>query len=659
VLTPTPTRAYEEAENVGRNPTDNPTMGDVIAARFGRRDILKGALGVAAIATTVSPLAVATIQRANADGAHFNFKEVPAGVDATHHVAEGYDADILLRWGDAVLPRAPAFDPMHQSAAAQKLQFGYNNDFLGYFPMPGVANPSRHGLLVVNHEYTIKQLMFPGLGQRDTKAAEFPGMTPELVAIEMAAHGGTVIEVRRDGAKWQVVADSKYVRRIDAETPIEITGPAAGHPRLRTAADPSGRKVFGMLNNCAGGITPWGTWLTCEENFDGYFWSKLADGHPEAANYKRYGVPGNRYAWGKWHDRFDVRKDPNEANRFGWIVEIDPFDPASTPQKRTALGRNKHEGAAGIVSKDGRYVVYSGDDEKFEYVYRFVTDAKVDLSDPRTNRNILDAGTLSVARYNADGTIDWLPLVHGHGPLTAANGFASQADVLIDTRRAADLLGATKMDRPEDIEANRKTDKIYVVLTNNPQRKADQVDTANPRADNKFGHIIEMTPPGGDHAAAAFKWDILVKCGDPSVAEVGATFSSATTKDGWFGMPDNCAIDADGRLWIATDGNSDKATGRSDGLWAVETEGEARATSKLFFRCPAGAEMCGPEFTPDGETLFVAVQHPGDDGADWKAFGRTSTFDDPSTRWPDFKPGVPPRPSVVVITRKGGGKIAG
>ncbi|KAB2858323.1 MAG: DUF839 domain-containing protein, partial [Bauldia sp.] len=231
---------------------------------------------------------------------------------------------------------------------------------------------------------------------------------------------------------------------------------------------------------------------------------------------------------------------------------------------------------------------------------------------------------------DADGTVDWMPLVHGQGPLTAANGFAGQADVVIEARRAADLLGATKMDRPEDAEANPKTNKVYVILTNNSRRKADQVDAANPRADNRFGHIIEMTPPDGDHTASRFTWEILVKCGDPAIAAVGATFSPATTKDGWFGMPDNCAIDADGRLWIATDGMSDKATGRTDGLFALETAGEARATSKLFFRCPVGAELCGPEFTPDGETLFVAIQHPGEGGQSWKAFDRASTFEDPA-----------------------------
>ena len=319
------------------------------------------------------------------------------------------------------------------------------------------------------------------------------------------------------------------------------------------------------------------------------------------------------------------------------------------------MGRFKHEGAGNIVNKDGRFVVYQGDDERFDYVYRFVTEGKVDPENRAANKDLLDAGTLSVARFNPDGTGEWLPLVHGSSPwLTEKFGFKDQGDILIHTRLAADHLGATKMDRPEDVEVNPATGKVYVMLTNNAKRAPDKVDAANPRGPNPFGHIIEITPDGGDHAAATFRWEILLKCGDPAVAEVGATFNAATTKDGWFGMPDNCVVDALGRLWIATDGNSTAGTGRIDGIWAVETEGPARGTSKCFFQVPRGAEMCGPCFTPDLETFFVAVQHPGETEDGDPA---PSTFEAPSTRWPDFKDGMPPRPSVVAITRNGGGKI--
>jgi len=642
----------EDSGDAGVNPTGNPTMGEVIATRFNRRDLLRGSLAVAAISATVGSRALAANEQPakKTPLASFDFKEIEAGVDHTHHVAEGYDAQVLLRWGDPLFPDAPAFDPMSQSAEKQARQFGYNTDFVGYIPIEGSSD---HGLLVVNHEYTNEELMFPGLGVQDAKDVNFAKMTKDLVDIEMAAHGGAVVEIRRRNGQWQVVKDSKYTRRITAETPMDITGPAAGHARMRTSADAEGRKVRGMVNNCAGGVTPWGTWLSCEENFNGYFWGKMAEDHPEARNYKRYGIGAPAYAWGKFHDRFDLAKEPNEANRFGWVVEIDPFDPNFVPKKRTALGRTKHEGAAGITNGDGRYVIYLGDDERFDYVYKFVTAGKVDPQNRAANFGLLDEGVLYVAKYNPDGTGAWLPMVHGQGPLTEANGFRSQADVLIETRRAADLLGATKMDRPEDIEANPATNRVYVMLTNNTRRKEDQVDAANPRANNAFGHIVEMMPEGGNHAATAFAWEVLVKCGDPSVASVGATFSSETTRNGWFGMPDNCAIDSQGRLWISTDGNNAKATGRADGLWALETEGELRGTSRHFFRVPLGAEMCGPCFTPNDETLFLAVQHPGESEE-----GAPASFENPATRWPDFKDGMPPRPSVLVVTRQGGGKIA-
>jgi len=654
---------YELSEDRGANASANPTMGEIIAARMTRRDIMRGALAVTAANAAIVPLALETARAQGATTASaaaanatpsFNFKEIASGSDENHYVAEGYDADILIRWGDPVTPGAPAFDPQKQTPDSQSKQFGYNNDYIGYIPLEGRSD---HGLLCINHEYTNEELMFPSVpGRQDLRTVRFANMTKELADIEMMAHGGSVLEIRKTGGKWQVVADSKYARRITGETEMMITGPVAGHDRLKTSYDPTGTKVRGMLNNCAGGRTPWGTWLTCEENVNGYFWGTLADDHAEARNYKRMGIPSNWYNWGAYHDRFDVTKEPREANRFGWVVEIDPMDPTSTPKKRTAMGRFKHEGAAGITNKDGRYVVYQGDDERFDYVYKFVTEGRVDAANRAANMDLLDRGTLYVAKYGADGAGEWMPLTHGQGPLTAANGFASQADVLIEARRASDLLGATKMDRPEDVEADPKTNIVYVMLTNNNRRTAAQSDPANPRADNRFGHIVEMMPTDGDHAATSFKWEILVRCGDPTVAAVGATFHAGTTKDGWFGMPDNCAVDALGRLWVATDGNSPSKTGRADGIWAIETEGAARATSKLFYRVPNGAEMCGPEFTPDMETFFVAVQHPGEPDED-DPNAKPASFAQMSTRWPDFKPELPARPSIVAITKKGGGKI--
>ncbi|SFZ81470.1 hypothetical protein SAMN02983003_0518 [Devosia enhydra] len=657
-LTPTfPTQGLETAEFEPTNTTANRTMGEIIGARFSRRALLKGSLAVSAIAATVGPVALFTADRAQAqeNGTRFLFPEVEAGIDADHHVAEGYDVDVLLRWGDAVEAGAPEFDPANQTAAGQAKQFGYNNDYVGYIPLEG---SDEHGLLVVNHEYTNAHLMFPGLVQIVDGKPVQGDLSAEQVDIEIAAHGGSIVEIMKVDGKWQVVKDSPYNRRITGTTPMIITGPAAGHDRLKTSVDATGTQAIGTLNNCAGGVTPWGTYLMAEENFHGYFSGTLPEGHAEAANYKRLGAPGNSYQWAGFHDRFDVAKEPNEMNRFGYIVEVDPMDPTSTPKKRTAMGRFKHEGAESIVAADGRVVLYTGDDERFDYVYKFVTAGTYNPDDRAANMDLLDEGTLYVARFEEDGSMEWLPLVHGEGPLTAENGFNSQADVMIETRRAGDLLGATKMDRPEDVEPNAANGKVYLMLTNNTRRTAEQIHAANPRASNAFGHIIEIAEEGGDFAATKGTWEVLLKCGDPSVAEVGATFSTATTENGWFGMPDNCAIDADGRLWVSTDGNNPTDTGRTDGLWAVETEGEGRGTSRLFYRVPVGAEMCGPVFTRNGETLFLAVQHPGDGGEDWDGHGRPSYYEDPATRWPDFNPNLPVRPSVVVVTKQGGGKIA-
>jgi secreted PhoX family phosphatase len=672
--------AYEASDDVPLNPSAEPTLGDVINTRFSRREVLKGALGVTALgALAGSPLALLAAAGEAPAQTRFGFEEIAHGVDETHHVAPGYRAEVLIRWGDPVLPGAPEFDPYRQSAAAQKRQFGYNNDFIGYIPLPFGSNSSDHGLLCINHEYTDEEVMFPGLGRYDDGHA---GVTREIVDIEMACNGGSIVEVQKVDGKWRLVSDSQYARRISAlDTEMAISGPAAGHPRMRTAADPTGTRVIGTLNNCAGGITPWGTYLMAEENFHGYFSGDLdrhplrgagadqlesnAAGdpvgeHPEKANYARYGVPAGRYAWGRFHRRFDVNAEPNEANRFGWVVEVDPLDPASTPVKRTALGRFKHEGAECIVNRDGRLVLYSGDDQRFEYLYKFVSERRVDPLDREANRHLLDSGTLYVARFHDNGTLTWLPLIFGWNGLTPENGFRSQADVLIETRRAASVLGATPMDRPEDVEPNPATGRVYVMLTNNAKRQPGEVDAVNPRAANIWGHVLELAPPNGDHGAVTFGWDILVKAGNPADGAVAALWNPATSENGWFACPDNCAVDHRGRLWVSTDQGKgwSRASGSADGVWALETEGGGRGTGRMFFRVPVGAEMCGPRFTPDDRTLFVAVQHPATDGTeDFPGFGRASTFEDPATRWPDFDPRMPPRPSVVVITKDDGGVI--
>lgn len=639
-------------------PLDRPTFGDVLSRRLGRRDWLKGALATSVLAGCAAPAArIEQAGGAPASGPRsFSFEEIAHGVDERHHVASGYSADVLIRWGDPLHGDAPVFDPMHQSADLQEKQFGYNNDYIGFVPLGG-----ERALLCVNHEYTIPGLMFPGLTSPEAYTAEH-------AQIEMAAHGLSVIEIARGASGWRMVQDSTYNRRVSARSGIfELSGPAAGHKRLATSADPRAERVIGTLNNCAGGVTPWGTYLSGEENIDSYFnWRGDAAPEGEEANFFYFGLGRARYPWHRSIDRFDVVKEPHEPNRFGWVVELDPKDPSSTPRKRTALGRFKHEGAESILNRDGRLVVYMGDDERFQCVYRFMTARKVDPANPAANGDILDSGVLSVARFNADGSLDWLDLIHGQAPLDSANGFNSQADVLIEARRAAALLGATPMDRPEDVQPHPGSGRVYVMLTNNNQRTRAQIDPANPREANEYGHIVEMTAPDGDHGASRFTWDILIRAGDPADPEVGALFNPATTANGWFASPDNCAIDPAGRLWVATDqGSKWDKTLTSDGLYAVQTDGPGRGTSRMFFRCPVGAELCGPQFDPAGTALFLAVQHPGSDMAPEGTLGVSATFtgsssfESPATRWPDFQPGMPPRPSVVVVTRQDKGPIGG
>ena len=619
-----------------------PTMGELIERRLSRRDALRG---LAATGTGLALAGLPAIAPAQANGpSTLTFKELGHTLDAADHVAEGYDIRVLVRWGDPVTAGAAPFDPAVPSGATQATQFGYNNDYLGLHPLPAGSRGSDRFLLVVNHEYTNANLMFAGLGAG--RGANL-NVSAEQTAVEMAAMGGSVLEIARQDGQWRVVPDSRYARRITATTPMEISGPAAGHDLLKTSADPAGRKVLGMINNCAGGSTPWGTWLTCEENFDVYFGGD-ASRLPLPAMQKRYGVGRATLAgWYRHVDRFDLSKEPNEPNRFGWVVEIDPYDPSAVPVKRTALGRFKHEGCTYTLAKDGRVVLYSGDDERFDYAYKFVTAKPWNPTDRAANRNLLDEGTLSVARFDADGKVQWLPLVQGEGPLTPENGFANQGDVVIKARLAADLLKATPMDRPEDIETNPVNGRVYVVLTNNTSRKPEQVDAANPRAGNAHGHIIEIAPKDGDHGATEGTWSIFLAAGKPG-HDAGARYHRATTEDGWLSCPDNIAFDSKGRIWIVTDG-APGAAGVADGVYAADTVGFGRALTRCFYQAPTGAEVCGPIFTPDDATLFLAIQHPGED--------RGSTFEKPSTRWPDFKEGVPPRPSVIAITKKGGGPI--
>ncbi len=644
-----------EVEEIGSNPAPHDPIGAIVERRLTRRAALRGLGGTAAAATLADQLVVGA-QQALAQAApeaggpsSLTFPELRHQLAQRDAVAEGYEIQVLLRWGDAVLPGAPAFDPAAQSSAAQATQFGYNNDFIDFRPLPQGSRSADHGLIVVNHEYTNAELMFAGLGAGQAARER---TSADQVKVEMMAHGLSVVEIRRAEGRWAPVADSRFNRRITAGTEMRVSGPAAGHDLLKTKADPTGTRVLGTVNNCAGGNTPWGTILTTEENFNYYFSGAAAKTGAQAEAYRRYGIVERAiFPWGRFEERFDLDKEANEPNRFGWIVEFDPYDPQSQPVKRTALGRFKHEGCTHVVNPDGRVVFYSGDDERFDYVYKFVTDRPWNPDDRAANRDLLDDGTLFVARFADDGKVTWLPLVHGQGPLTEANGFRSQGDVVIHARRAADLLGATPMDRPEDVETNPVTGRTYVILTNNGNRKEDQLSRANPRARNTHGHIIEVIPPmaGGraDHAATEARWEIFLLAGKPG-QDAGARYHRATSDQGWLSCPDNMAFDAKGRIWISTDGAQTEA-GVADGLYAADTQGPGRALTRLFYQAPTGAEVCGPCFTPDDTTIFLAIQHPAED--------RGSSFDRPSTRWPDFREGMPPRPSVIAIVKRGGGAI--
>jgi len=613
-------------------------------------------------------------------------------------VPEGYVAEPLLRWGDPLVAGAPAWKgDGNEGWQAQELQFGDNCDGNHFFPLADAQGNPRgdRGLFVSNHEYINPEYFYaPG----DDPANWLNPFTFDKARAALAAHGITVAEVQRTASgKWELVANSPFNRRITGYTPMTLSGPAAGHELLKTAADPAGTEVLGTLNNCAAGFTPWGTYLTCEENFNGYFgWNGART--PNALE-NRYGLAqaGFGYRWHEVDPRFDVNATPNEPNRHGWVVEIDPFTPGSKPKKRTALGRVKHENAELVVASNGRVVVYTGDDERNEYIYKFVSSGTYRAGDAANNRDLLDAGTLYVAKFEAGatagdqkGTGTWIPLVFGQNGLTVENGFTSQADVLIRARQAADRVGATMMDRPEWISANpKKPGEVYCTLTNNNRRgtttassnKPDgtttagsarpAVDDANPRVNNLWGHIIRWNEAGGDATATTFAWDIFLLAGNPKKYADRADLrsgSAAITVDNQFNSPDGITFDPLGRLWIQTDGNFTNA-GEFDGQGNNQMLLADVATGKVsrFLVGPSGCEVTGLTFTPDMRTMFVGIQHPGELGghpnvpkkADGTAYTDNDIARDPTrfSKWPDGAAAKRPRASVIVVRRADGGVI--
>jgi secreted PhoX family phosphatase len=618
--------------------SDSNTYAELIDTRLSRRAALLGLTSVAALAGIGG---LGRGAQAAQSTSSLTFTELTKIYDENHHVPAGYSASPLVRWGDPIVAGAKPFDPKALSAESQAGQFGYNCDFIGYMPLPVGSKNSDHGLLCVNNEYTDPHIMFPGMTEDDAAKK----VTKEQAEAMRAAWGHSIVEIKKTDGKWAIVPESRYNRRITGMTAFAISGPAAGHKLLQTSADPTGKASIGTGYNCSGGMTPWGTILSCEEGLSDTFGGDAS----KAANadlLDRYSYDGSDfYGFARFEDRLVLDKEPNEPNRFDWVWELDPYDPTAKPVKRTALGRFSHEAANSAISKDGRVVVYLGDDDYFEYLYRFVSAGKFNPSDRAANMNLLDEGELSVAKLDADGTLQWIPLVHGQNGLTAENGFADQGEVLIKARLAGDKIGATKMDRPEDFEPDPVSGKVYAVMTKNAKRKPDQVDAANPRAENKYGHILELVPADGDHAAASFKWDVFLMAGNPAKAEQGAKLNPGTSANGWFVCPDNIAFDPKGRIWIGSDGANDFDI--ADGLYAADVDGEGRALTKMFLACPTGAELTGPCFTPDGKTLFVSIQHPGEN---------SETLEKLTSHWPDGGDSLP-RPTVLAITKDDGGEI--
>ncbi len=613
------------------------TFADILEKRISRRALLLGAGTMGAVSLLPSLLKAELLSESPST---LKFEEISKGISKTHRLAKGYEAQMVIGWGDKLFPDSPKFEPEKQSPEAQKKQFGYNNDFTAFMPLPYGSKSSTHGLLCVNHEYSIRQLMFR---EQDRKSKD-KKILEEIAKTELAAHGHSVVEIKYEKGEWRTVIGGGYNRRFNGlDTKFSFSGAAADAKELQGG-------VIGTIGNCAGGVTPWGTVLFAEENFDGYFTGK-ADKLKNPERYKRYGIGEKSwYEFGQYIERFNIEKQPDEPLKFGWVVEYDPYNPESKPVKRTSLGRFKHEAATCTLAADGRVVVYSGDDDYFEYIYKFVSRDKFDANNREANLNLLDNGTLYVAKFGENGYVEWIALEHGKNGLDEAAGFKSQADVLIYARMAADKVGATKMDRPEDIETNPVTGKVYVALTKN--KKRDVANAANLRTKNIHGHIIEMIPMGvdgvPDHASEKFRWEVFLMGGSQDDELVRKTYHPKTSKDGYISCPDNFAFDGSGRIWITTDGQ-DSSIASNDMIYAVDTFGAGRGLSKAFFASPIGAECTGPSFTPDNRTLFVSIQHP--------AATDDATYEKPATRWPDFNSKIPPRPSVIAITKSGGGVI--
>jgi secreted PhoX family phosphatase len=636
-------------DDIVSNFSDNPTFEEIVEARLSRRAAIGGGAATAVSATVGGVSALLNAVPAEATGSAYyrrrpslGFQGIPASTADEVIVPPGYTAKVLIAWGDPV-SRGPAFkQDASNSASDQEQQWGMHNDGMVFFPL---NHRSDHGLLVQNHEYTDDELLFPdGTANWDA----------EKTRKSLAAHGVGIVEVRKARnlkkkghgwwqwdfeESWEVVRPSRYARRITGSTPIKMGGPAAGHPLV-------GKMAFGTVNNCAMGFTPWGTYLACEENFNGYF-RKTGERTPDEI---RYGITadGFGYLWHTTDDRFDVNKTPNEPYRFGWVTEINPFKPNSTPVKRTALGRFKHEGAWVQEARDGRVVVYSGDDERFEYIYRYVSELPWKKSFLK-GEHPLDHGTLYVAKFNADGTGEWLPLT----PENPALAGWTLPEILIRTRAAADLAGATKMDRPEWIDTFPDKLTAIATLTNNTNRGVGSnppTDAANPRVRNTYGNIIQWSYYR-DWTENTFHWEHFAMGGDPAVAAHGSTIVGDK-----YGSPDGIYVDPAGLLWIQTDvsgstiDSGDYAGFGNNQMLAADP---VTRETRRFLTGPKICEITGVFMTPDRKTMFCGIQHPGEAPSGANSPANPKQY----SSWPDGDTGARPRSATLVITKDDGGEI--
>jgi uncharacterized protein len=683
--------------------TTAPRLSDLIETRLSRRAVLG-----AAAAAPFLPLADSAAQSLRLTGAPPRFAAVVATTADAVTTPEGYEARTLIAWGDALYEGMAPFDPDALTREDQEKRFGQNNDMLALFPAafayPKARDQTRF-LLCANHEYFEPALMFPAVASRTD-------FTPAHIETMYASVGVCVVAVeRRDDGVWRIVRDpapgAGRNRRITPFTPVKFSGAAATHPwieaasaRLReiTPGAPEGEVACGTLANCAGGETPWGTYLTSEENFNGFFHCSdaaapalvaaqadmawlTASGNFETPLFAR---TGERRA----PAQYDVSKSPYGPSLYGWVVEIDPYDPDWTPRKRTSLGRAKHECATTALTKDGRVAVYSGDDQIDEYVYKFVSRNRFNGADRTANRDLLDDGQLYAAQFSDSGAGRWIALTaaaaNAARPLYAAE-FRDAADVAMRAREAARYLGATPMDRPEDVEAivdERWTGQgpVFIVCTSN--KTAHAARPGNPRRElpgkrapafqpNVAGHILRLDEAGGDCGATTFRWDVFVLAGDP--ASQTGQFMAADGTDAYvsvnrrgrptftgdrFACPDNICFDSAFNIWISTDGSDQVFEDCNDAVLVTSATGTGPRPVKRFLVGPMGAEICGPTITPDEKAFLCAIQHPGESDVTGMPIRdlRWTLKRKPPSHFPDG-PGSWPRAAVVVVTKKDGGVI--